>query len=452
VPVPELAARCRLDPRARSLFKVNQSFFLFPSSVLTFNSVMLFPAALPLQEPARVVVTGAGIVTALGAGWTANSKGFRAGHTAFRPVTLFDVSRQRAKTAAEADLPETLPQTRLDNRRLGRLDRAGKMLLLATLEAWNQAGWEPVENLPLILGTTAGGMMLGEAYFRRALANGRKFTGQAFRAACYQPQVQARLVMEALGFSGPISIVSNACASGGNAIGQAWELIRYGQATQAIAGGFDSLCAMVFSGFDSLQALSTTVCRPFDARRDGLALGEGAAVVMLETLEGARRRGANILGEVIGYASAIDRHHLTQPHPQGCTTKMVMASACESAGITPAEIGYINAHGTGTLLNDSSEALAIAEWAGGHARSLPVSSTKADIGHLLGAAGAVEAVICLMTLREQWLPPEIAFEDPDPACKFPVVNRPLDARLEVALSNSFGFGGVNAALIFRRWR
>lgn len=412
---------------------------------------MLFPAAPSPREPVRVVITGAGIVTALGAGWRSNSESFRAGRTAFRPVTLFDVGRQRAKTAAEADLPQTLPQTRLDSRRLARLDRAGRMLLLAAHEAWNQAGWKPAENLPLVLGTTAGGMMLGEEYFRRAMENPRRSRGQAFRSACYQPQVQARLVMEALDFSGPIIIVSNACASGGNAIGQAWEMIRSGQAPRAVAGGFDALCEMVFSGFDSLQALSTTVCRPFDARRDGLALGEGAAVVMLESLEGARQRGANILGEVIGYASSIDQHHLTQPHPQGHTTRAVMKSACASARVTPADIGYINAHGTGTLLNDSSEALAIADWAGNHVGSLPVSSTKANIGHLLGAAGAVEALVCLMVLREQWLPPEIAFEVPDAACKFPVVRRPQDANVEVALSNSFGFGGVNASLIFRRW-
>jgi 3-oxoacyl-[acyl-carrier-protein] synthase II len=413
---------------------------------------MLFPSAPPPQEPVRVVITGAGIVTALGTGWKSNSEGFRSGRTAFRPVSLFDVTRQRAKTAAEAELPETLPQTRLDRRRMNRLDRAGKMLLLAAHEAWNQAGWESAENLPLVLGTTAGGMMLGEEYFRRALENPPRRLGQAFRAACYQPQVQASLVMEALDFSGPIIIVSNACASGGNAIGQAWELIRSGQATRAIAGGFDSLCEMVFSGFDSLQALSTTVCRPFDARRDGLALGEGAAVVTLETLESARQRGANILGEVVGYASSIDQHHLTQPHPQGQTTQAVMKSACANARVTPDGIGYINAHGTGTVLNDSSEALAISEWAGAHVSSIPVSSTKANIGHLLGAAGAVETVVCLMVLREQWLPPEIAFEVPDPACKFPVIHQPQDANIETALSNSFGFGGVNASLIFRRWK
>jgi 3-oxoacyl-[acyl-carrier-protein] synthase II len=398
-----------------------------------------------------VVVTGAGIVTALGLGWKLNAEGFRAGRRAFRPVQFFDVSRQRVKIAAEVDLPKTLPSSRLTRRQLDRLDRAGKMLMLAAQEAWSQAGWAAAENLPLVLGTTAGGMLLGEAYYRQAVQQPQRQRQQATRAINYQPQVQARMVFDALGFSGPITIISNACASGSNAIGHAWDLIRCGQAERAVAGGYDALGEMVFSGFDSLQALSPTVCRPFDAQRDGLALGEGAAVVNLETLESARRRGAEILGELIGYATSIDQHHLTQPHPQGSTTLAVMKQACANAGVTPEEIDYINAHGTGTLLNDSSEAHAISEWAGHRAATLPVSSTKASIGHLLGGAGAVEAVICLMTLRKQWLPPEIEFETPDPACKFPIVNKPQDARVNVVLSNSFGFGGVNATLILRRW-
>ncbi len=412
---------------------------------------MLFPTTTRSRKSARIVVTGAGIATPLGLGWKINAEGFRAGRTAFRPVSLFDASRQRVKTAAEVDLPSAFPRTRLDDRRLARLDRSGKMLLLAAREAWEQSGWQPAEDLPLVLGTTGGGMLFGEAYFRRALQQPYPHRGQAVRAVCYQPQMQARLLMDALNFSGPITIVSNACASGANAIGQAWELMHSGQAERVMAGGYDSLSEMVFSGFDSLQALSPTVCRPFDARRDGLALGEGAAVVTLETLESARKCGAVILGELIGYASSIDQHHLTQPHPQGSTTQMVMKLACAAARVTPEEVSYVNAHGTGTLLNDRSEAAAISQWAGRRASTLPVSSTKANIGHLLGAAGAVEAVVCLMVLREQWLPPETAFEIPDPACAFPVVRQPQDAGVGVALSNSFGFGGINATLIFRRW-
>jgi 3-oxoacyl-[acyl-carrier-protein] synthase II len=218
-----------------------------------------------------------------------------------------------------------------------------------------------------------------------------------------------------------------------------------------LTGGYDALSQLVFAGFDSLQTLSPTACRPFDARRDGLALGEGAAIVALETLEGARRRGAAILGEVIGYGTTLDGHHLTQPHPDGDAAVTAMKLACANAGVTPGDIDYVNAHGTGTPLNDRSEALAIQRWAGSRAASLPVSSTKAGIGHLLGGAGAVEMVVCLMALRDQWLPPEIAFETPDPVCNFPVVRAPQDARVNVVLSNSFGFGGVNATLILRRW-
>jgi 3-oxoacyl-[acyl-carrier-protein] synthase II len=415
---------------------------------------MLFPLTNSQAVP-RVVITGAGVVTALGLGWKSNAEGFRAGRRAFRPVSQFDVSRQRVQMAAEVDLPPSLPATQLKRRQLARLDRAGKMLLLAAREAWLQSGWQATEknsdNLPLVLGTTAGGMLFGEAYYRQATQQPSHFRQQATRAVHYQPQVQGRLVFDALGCSGPVTIVSNACASGANAIGHAWHLIRVGQAERVIAGGYDALGEMVFSGFDSLQALSPTVCRPFDAQRDGLALGEGAGVVTLETLESARRRGAEILGELIGYGTSIDQHHLTQPHPQGSTTLTVMKQACAIARVTPDKVDYINAHGTGTVLNDSSEALAISEWANGRVATLPVSSTKASIGHLLGGAGAVEAVVCLMALREQWLPPQSIFGTPDPACKFPIVTKPQDAQVNVVLSNSFGFGGVNAALIFRRW-
>jgi 3-oxoacyl-[acyl-carrier-protein] synthase II len=398
-----------------------------------------------------VVITGAGIVTALGLGWKPNAEGFRLGRPAFRPVSLFDVSRQRAKTAAEVDLPDALPPTGLSRRQLARLDRAAKMLLLAANEAWQQAGWKPVNDVPLVLGTTAGGMSLGEDYFRQAVQSPGRHRRQPTRAIHYQPQVQARMVLDALGFNGPITIISNACASGSNAIGHAWNLVRCGQAECVLAGGYDALSLLVFAGFDALQALSPTVCRPFDARRDGLALGEGAALVALETLEHAQRRNALILGELIGYGTTIDRHHLTQPQPEGNAALAAMNLACDAARLGPKDVDYINAHGTGTPLNDSAEALAIRRWAGDRASTLPVSSTKASIGHLLGAAGAVEAVICLMVLREQWLPAQAAFETPDPACNFPIVCQPRDAQVRVALSNSFGFGGVNATLIFRRW-
>jgi 3-oxoacyl-[acyl-carrier-protein] synthase II len=412
---------------------------------------MNFPSNPFPAQPPRVVVTGAGIVTALGTGWEKNASGFRAGKTAFRPVTLFDVSRQRVKMAAEVDLPEKMPATLLSARQSARLDRASALLLLAAVEAWQQSGWKPSDEIPLVLGTTSGGMPLGEDYFRQAVRTPRLHRRQPTRAFQYQSHSQGRIVLDALGLGGPVNIISNACASGACAVGQAWELIRSGAAEKVFAGGYDVLSQLVFAGFDALQALSPTRCRPFDKNRDGLAVGEGAAMLAVETLASAQRRGAEILGEIIGYATTIDRHHLTQPHPEGNAAFAAMTQACAIAGVTPAEIDYLNAHGTGTQLNDSAEAAAINQWAGTRAATLPVSSTKASVGHLLGGAGAVEAVICLMALCGQWLPPELALETPDPLCQFPLVTQRRDAAVNTVLSNSFGFGGVNATLILRRW-
>ena len=384
------------------------------------------------------MITGAGVVSALGIGWRANAEGFRTGKVAFGPVTLFDVSRQRAKTAAEVKGLN------------GKTDRASQLLLLATREAWEQSGWAPSGDLPLVLGTTSGGMSLGEEFYRQAIATPAKRRGQARRVIHYQPQRQALDLAAAFGFSGPITIIANACASGANAIGHAFELVRSGQAQRALTGGYDALSHLVFAGFDSLQALSTTHCRPFDAARDGLALGEGAAMLCLENFDYAQSRGATILGEIAGYGAASDPHHLTQPDPDGNAAFEAMSAACESAAIDPSQISYINAHGTGTPLNDSAEALAIRKLLGAPARA-PVSSTKSSVGHLLGAAGAIEAVVCLMALREGWLPPTSTTRETDPLCDFALVRQPTGANVECVLSNSFGFGGANAALVLRRW-
>ncbi len=412
---------------------------------------MLFPPSQPKIERRRVVVTGVGIITALGAGWAENADGFRSGRTAFGPVTLFDVARQRVQQAAEVCLPRELPSTRLNSRQIERLDRADRLLLHAAHEALTQAKWRPDPRITLVLGTTSGGMSLGEAYYRQAVASPRSRRRQAWRVMNYQAHRQAGNLAEAFGLEGSQYVIANACASGANAVGHAWELIRTGQCDQVLTGGYDALSQLVFAGFDSLQALSPTRCRPFAADRDGLALGEGAAVLCLENLDRARSRSAEILGELVGYGATTDIHHLTQPQPQGDAALAAMNLACQSAGLTPAEIDYLNAHGTATPLNDHAEALAINRWAGAHAASLPVSSTKSGIGHLLGAAGAVEVVVCLMALRGQWLPPNASTAAPDPICQFPLVQEPTNASLEFALTNSFGFGGANASVILRRW-
>jgi 3-oxoacyl-[acyl-carrier-protein] synthase II len=414
---------------------------------------VLFPAprCSRAAKANRVVVTGAGIITAYGAGWKINAEGFRSGRAAFRPVTLFDVSRQRCKIAAEIDLPEHLPPNRLSRGDLRRLQRASRLLLLAGHEAWAQCGWTPENPLPLVLGTTSGEMGLGQDYLRQALQTPRCFKRQVSRVTHYLVQQQGINLANALGLHGDLVSISNACASGANAIGHAWEMVREGRAERVLAGGYDALCHLTFAGFDTLQVLAPTPCRPFDAGRDGLTLGEGAAVLALENCASAQRRGAEILGEIIGYGATTDTHHLTQPQPEGTAALAAMRAACASASVTPEQIDYVNAHGTATPQNDASEAAAIHSWAGARAATLPVSSTKAGIGHLLGAAGAVEAVASLMALRGQWLPPETSLRAPDPICRFQIVRQPVDAKMKTALSNSFGFGGANASLIFRRW-
>jgi 3-oxoacyl-[acyl-carrier-protein] synthase II len=415
---------------------------------------VLFPRPTPNSSPARVVVTGGGIITSLGCGWNANADGFRAGRRAFRNVTLFDVSKHRTKVAAEADLPDQIPTLKLHPHAARRLDRAGKLLFVAADEAMRGSKLDfsksSLSKTPIVLGTTSGGMATGQNYYRTAITQPSTKTKQASRVLEYLAQTQIVALAEALGTSGQTITIANACASGSNAVGHAFEMIRNRRADVVITGGYDALCEMVFSGFDSLQALSQTQCRPFDAKRDGLALGEGAAVFILESAEHAASRGAKPIGEIAGYGAATDCHHLTQPHPDGNAAFASMSAACKCAGVTPDQIGYINAHGTGTPLNDSAEAAAIVRWAGDAAAKVRVSSTKASVGHLLGAAGAVETAVCLMALQGQWLPPMCSTQTPDPACRFPLVLNPADAPLQHVLSNSFGFGGANASLIFRR--
>jgi 3-oxoacyl-[acyl-carrier-protein] synthase II len=409
------------------------------------------------QQPAerRVVVTGAGLITSMGNGWRANADGFRAGRVALKDISFFDTSRQRVGRGGEVDLPSELPPHQLPARRAQRVDRATALMLHSFAEAWQQAGgeqWTEEEKhfSPLVVGTSAGAMALGEAYYKQASDHIGHHRGQTTRVHHYQVQMQSLLVQEAYGLRGPISIITNACASGANAIGDAYMKIRQGQTETALALGYDALCQLVFAGFDSLQALSQDLPRPFDAARDGLAIGEGAATVVLESLSHAQARGATILAEIIGYGSATDGHHLTQPHPQGDAALRSMTTATQQAGITPRQVRYINSHGTGTPLNDVAEAHAIARWAGDDVEHIAVSSTKSCIGHLLGGAGAVEAVICLMAMRENFLPPTANVRTIDPAVRFDLVQSPREADVPIALTNSFGFGGANATLIFKR--
>jgi 3-oxoacyl-[acyl-carrier-protein] synthase II len=303
--------------------------------------------------------------------------------------------------------------------------------------------------MPLVIGTSAAAMPIGEEYYKQALVSKESRARQFARVETYQAQRQMTAMARLLGIDGPLRIVSNACASGANAIGQAFHLVRSGRADCVLAGGYDALCQLVFAGFDTLQALSVSgIPRPFDAARDGLALGEGAGFVVVESAASAKARGARVIAEILGYGAATDVHHLTQPHPDGDAALATMQAACAMAGLAPEQIDYINSHGTGTPLNDVAEGRAIQRWAGDAVGAVKVSSTKSAIGHLLGGAGAVESVICLMTLDGQWLPASLNVRQADEVCTFDLVREPREARVSRALTNSFGFGGANATLIF----
>ena len=384
----------------------------------------------------------------MGRDWAENLAGFQAGRMALSPVTLFDVSRQRVGTAGQVDLPEIAPDFGITRKSWERMDRGTRLALLAAREALAEAGLSGGE-MPIIIGTSAAAMPIGEEYYKQALADPSRRHSQLQRVETYQAQRQMTDMARALGVHGPMRIVSNACASGANAIGHAFHLVRSGRAEMVLAGGYDALCQLVFAGFDALQALSPSgIPRPFDAARDGLALGEGAGFVIVESAASAKARGAKVLAEILGYGAATDVHHLTQPHPLGDAALVTMQAACTMAGVAPEQIDYINSHGTGTPLNDIAEGNAIQRWAGEHIGKIKVSSTKSAIGHLLGGAGAVESVICLMALKGQFLPASLNVREADPVCTFDLVREVRQARVEKVLTNSFGFGGANATLIF----
>jgi len=386
----------------------------------------------------------------MGLDWAENTDGFRAGRSAFRRVTLFDTSRQRVGTAGEIEMPEHAPAPGFGKRQWLRVDRGTRMAWMAAREALAQAGLSG-GRMPVVIGTSAAAMPVGEKYYKQARDTPTLHRGQLVRVQTYQAHWQMTAMAGALGIDGPLRILSNACASGANAIGHAFHLVRSGKAERVLAGGYDALCQLVFAGFDSLQALSPSgIPRPFDAARDGLALGEGAGFVVVESWESAKARGARVLAEVAGYGAATDIHHLTQPHPEGDAALVTMRDACAMAGVGPEEIDYINSHGTGTPLNDVAEGRAIQRWAGDAVAGVKVSSTKSAIGHLLGGAGAVESVICLIALDGQWLPASLHVRDIDPVCEFDLVREPREARVRTVLTNSFGFGGANATLIFKR--
>ena len=394
-------------------------------------------------KQARVAIVAAGIVSPLGFGLEETLQSLREARDCVSPVTAFAVDRCRCQTAGQ--VPDSrLAEAGRHQRHPERLHRVAKMTILALREAMAQAGkFEPELT---VMGTTSGGMTFGEQYYRSLKANGHGARHAATLIANYTPQKPIMDAQEVCGINAPCQIIANACASGTNAIGHAFDCVRSGRYQRVLAGGYDAISELVFVGFDSLQAATPDQCRPFDRERTGLVLGEGAAFLALENLETATERGAPILAEVIGYGISTDNFHLTQPDPSGSGPRAAMEGALRSAGIPASEIDYINAHGTATPFNDASEGKAIAELFNG----VPVSSTKGMMGHSLGAAGAIEAVFSLLALQSQFLPPNINFREGDAGLDLNIVaNEARPAALRTVLSNSFGFGGTNASVILR---
>ena len=392
----------------------------------------------------RVAVVAAGIVSPLGFGMEETLQSLREAKDCISPVTAFPVDRCRCQTAgqvANGPLAEANQLTAHPE----RLHRVARMMILALRDAMEQAGdFQPELT---VVGTTSGGMTFGEQYYRGLKTNGSLSSRHApTLIANYTPQKPVMDAQEAFGITAPCQIIANACASGTNAIGHAFECIRSGRYQRVLTGGYDALSELVFVGFDSLQAATPERCRPFDRERSGLVLGEGVAILALENFESAEERGATILAEIIGYGILTDNFHLTQPDPSGIGPRQAMEGALQSAGIEASEIDYINAHGTATPFNDASEGKAIAELF----NSVPVSSTKGMMGHSLGAAGAIEAVISLLALQHQLLPANIHFRQGDAGLDLNIIaNESKSAAIRTVLSNSFGFGGTNASVILR---
>ena len=400
----------------------------------------------------KIVVTGMGAVTPLGTDFASSWNALIAGKDAQAPLTSFDTSGCRCHSAASARVPEV---PGLSAKASSRMSRTSRMAIPAAREALAQAelldpaGRSALRDLPISVSTTAGGMAFGEDFVRRVLAGKRSHL--LSQVARYLPQQQVLDLQETLGFAGHSVIIANACASGANAIGHAADLIDVGEAECVLAGGFETITELVFVGFDCLQATTTERCRPFDLNRTGLLIGEAAAFVVLESAEHAGQRGAAVLCELTGYGHTTDFFHLTQPKPDGGALVEVMRAAAKQAGIEPAQIGYINAHGTATPVNDGAEAKAYDTFLGEALGATRVSSTKAAIGHTLGAAGAIEALFAIEALRTGHLPPQLNLQAPIPEIARALVGSTESARdLQHVMSVNLGFGGSNAALVFSR--
>ncbi|MBI4539785.1 MAG: beta-ketoacyl-ACP synthase II [Gemmatimonadetes bacterium] len=403
-----------------------------------------------------VVITGLGPITAAGIGVEALWGGLRRQRSAVGCVTRFDPSPFRTRIAAEVNDFE--PERYMYRRTAHRLDRYSQFAVAATRLALDDARLDPdgIDRAAVAvqIGSALGGVAFAEEQVLNFLRGGVRAVDPHVALTTFCGAASCNIAIE-FGFTGPNATNAMSCASGTIAIGEAWRLIREGAADVAIAGGVEApLAPLSFGAFAIIRAMSARndeperACRPFDRDRDGFVMGEGACVLVLEEREHARRRGARIYAEVRGYANTNDAHHMAAPRPDGREATRAMAGALRSAGMAPGEIDYINAHGSSTPLNDSTESLAIRSVFGGRADHIPVSGTKPYYAHALGASGAIEAALCALAIERGWIPPTLNLENPGEGCDLDyVVGNGRDTRPRAALTNSFGFGGINASLV-----
>ncbi|MGV3721881.1 MAG: beta-ketoacyl-ACP synthase II [Actinomycetota bacterium] len=408
----------------------------------------------------RVVVTGIGCVSPVGLSAEDSWQSVLAGKSGVAELTLFDASEFPVRIGAEVKGFD--PSNYLDRKEARKMDRFTQFAIAAAQEAVEDAALEASDENRTRIGVMIGSGIGGIATLEREIAVGME-KGVGRISPFFIPMLICDMasgqVSIRFGFAGPNSCVVTACATGTNAIGDAAEIIRRGDADAMLAGGAEAaITPMGVGGFAACRALSTRnddplrASRPFDAERDGFVIGEGSAVLVLEELEFAKARGARILGEIAGYGMSADAYHITMPAPEGVGAARSMRAALDDAGVAPEDVDYINAHGTSTGPNDRNESAAVRAVFGERAGAVPMSSTKSMTGHLLGAAGAIEAMFCIQAIRDGIVPPTINLDNPDPECDLDYV--PHTARphaVNVAVSNSFGFGGHNATLVIKRF-